>query len=153
MIKQSDVTVTVSGTASLEVALLNVPQMVVYKTSFLTYLIAKMVVKVKYISLVNLIADREVVRELIQEDLTVSNMVNELNVKEKNILIRYSSIDAIIFIILCNVTQQCYKAVLSQLNFILTRYCKTFILYRDICFLIFLANDDYYVYKLSLIHI
>ena len=46
----------------------------------------------------------------------------ESNVKEKNILIRYLSNDAITFIILCNVTQQCYNAVLSQLNFSLTRY-------------------------------
>ncbi len=78
MIKQSDVTVTVSGTASLEVALLNIPQMVVYKTSFLTYLIAKMVVKVKYISLVNLILNKPLIKEFIQKDFNSKTVKDEI---------------------------------------------------------------------------
>ena len=55
------------------------PQVVCYQTSWLSYKIAKLLVDVKYISLVNLIANQEVVKELIQKELTVSNMVSELS--------------------------------------------------------------------------
>ena len=58
-----------SGTATLETALFGVPQVVCYRTSALSYAIGKMVIKVPYISLVNLIAGREVVKELIQSEL------------------------------------------------------------------------------------
>ena len=68
-----------SGTATLESAFFNVPQIVCYKTSWLSYVIAKSLVKIKYISLVNLIMDKEVVKELIQNDLNVINLTNELN--------------------------------------------------------------------------
>ncbi|MDX5422868.1 MAG: lipid-A-disaccharide synthase [Hymenobacteraceae bacterium] len=67
-----------SGTATLETALFNVPQVVCYKTSAISYAIGKMVIKVPYISLVNLIADRPVVTELIQEDFTPKKIVAEL---------------------------------------------------------------------------
>ena len=55
-----------SGTATLEAAIFNVPQVVCYRSSFLTYQIAKRLIKLSFISLVNLILDREVVKELIQ---------------------------------------------------------------------------------------
>jgi lipid-A-disaccharide synthase len=55
-----------SGTATLETALFHVPQIVCYKTSSITYFLGKMVIKVPFISLVNLIAGKEVVREMIQ---------------------------------------------------------------------------------------
>lgn len=67
-----------SGTATLETALFKVPQVVCYKGSAISYYIAKMLVKIKYISLVNLIMDSEVVTELIQDKLTVKNIVAEL---------------------------------------------------------------------------
>jgi lipid-A-disaccharide synthase len=67
-----------SGTATLETALFEVPQVVCYKANSLTYLIAKSLIKVKYISLVNLIADKAVVKELIQNDLTSENIGKEL---------------------------------------------------------------------------
>lgn len=67
-----------SGTATLETALFEVPQVVCYRTGSLSYLIAKNLIRVKYISLVNLIVDQEIVRELIQENLTVSNLSHEL---------------------------------------------------------------------------
>ena len=67
-----------SGTATLEAALFDVPQAVCYKTSPLTYRMAKWVIKVRYISLVNLIMDREVVRELIQADLNPVSLHGEL---------------------------------------------------------------------------
>ena len=67
-----------SGTATLETALLKVPQVVCYKTTTVSYLIAKNVIAVPYISLVNLIANREVVKELIQNDLTPDQIATEL---------------------------------------------------------------------------
>ena len=67
-----------SGTATLETALFGVPEIVCYKGSNLSYQIAKRLVKIKYISLVNLIMDKLVVKELIQHDLTTSNLVKEL---------------------------------------------------------------------------
>ena len=59
--------IVTSGTATLETAMFRVPQVVVYETSAITYTIAKMIIKVKYISLVNLLAEKEVVKELIQK--------------------------------------------------------------------------------------
>jgi lipid-A-disaccharide synthase len=67
-----------SGTATLETALFNVPEVVVYKTGKISYAIAKMVVKVEFISLVNLILQKEAVKELIQEKFTLENLVVEL---------------------------------------------------------------------------
>lgn len=67
-----------SGTATLETALFNVPQVVVYKTGKISYAIAKKVVKVEFISLVNLILQKEAVKELIQEKFTLDNLIVEL---------------------------------------------------------------------------
>ncbi len=67
-----------SGTATLETALLKVPQVVCYKGNWLSYQIAKRIITLNYISLVNLIMDREVVKELIQGDLTGSRLRTEL---------------------------------------------------------------------------
>ncbi|RSK45604.1 lipid-A-disaccharide synthase [Hymenobacter perfusus] len=67
-----------SGTATLETALFDVPQVVCYRTSAVSYAISKAVIKVPYISLVNLIAGREVVKELIQSDFNARNLVTEL---------------------------------------------------------------------------
>ena len=67
-----------SGTATLETALFGVPQIVCYRTSSITYAIGKMVIKVPYISLVNLIVGREVVKELIQGDFNARNLLDEL---------------------------------------------------------------------------
>ncbi len=67
-----------SGTATLETALLNTPQVVCYAANSLNIRIAKAFVKVKYISLVNLIPDMPIVQELIQEDLSVSNLTREI---------------------------------------------------------------------------
>ncbi len=67
-----------SGTSTLETALFGVPQVVCYKGSAVSFAIAKRVVNIKYISLVNLIMDKEIVKELIQDDFTVENLVLEL---------------------------------------------------------------------------
>ena len=67
-----------SGTATLETALFNVPQVVCYTTSAISYWIGRAVIKVPYISLVNLIAGKPVVKELIQNELTGRNLITEL---------------------------------------------------------------------------
>ena len=68
-----------SGTATLETALFGVPEVVCYKGNAASYQIAKRLIKIKYICLVNLIMDKEVVKELIQDKLTVENITYELN--------------------------------------------------------------------------
>lgn len=78
LLAHSQAALVTSGTATLETALFGVPQVVCYKTSAISYTIAKMVIKVPYISLVNLIADKPVVTELIQEDFTAKQIVAEL---------------------------------------------------------------------------
>lgn len=67
-----------SGTATLETALLKVPQVVCYKGGFISYQIAKRIITLKFISLVNLIMDKEVVAELIQNNFTKTNLKKEL---------------------------------------------------------------------------
>jgi lipid-A-disaccharide synthase len=67
-----------SGTATLETALIGVPQVVCYKADFFSMVIAWMVIKVKYISLVNLILNYEAIKELVQYDLTKKNLLKEL---------------------------------------------------------------------------
>ncbi|MCS6824448.1 MAG: lipid-A-disaccharide synthase [Cytophagaceae bacterium] len=75
----SDAAIVTSGTASLETALMNVPHVVCYRTSHLTYFLAKLFIKVPYISLVNLIAGKKVVNELIQKDFSEHNIKKELH--------------------------------------------------------------------------
>lgn len=74
----SEAAVVTSGTATLETALLGTPEMVCYRKDELSMRIGKLLVKVGFISLVNLIMDREVVRELIQWDMTIPNAEAEL---------------------------------------------------------------------------
>ena len=78
----SSAALVTSGTATLETALFKVPQVVCYKGSAISYQIARRIVSLDYISLVNLIMNKEVVKELIQEELSVKNLKLEL----KNIL-------------------------------------------------------------------
>ena len=78
VLKTASAAVVTSGTATLETALLGVPQVVVYKTSTLTYLAAKLVLKIPFISLVNLLLGRKVVTELIQGEYNSANVVAEL---------------------------------------------------------------------------
>lgn len=79
ILQHSAAGMVVSGTATLEAALLGVPQVVCYRGSKLSYQIAKRFIKVKYISLVNLIMDKEVVKELIQDDFNSTNLKYELD--------------------------------------------------------------------------
>jgi lipid-A-disaccharide synthase len=85
-----------SGTATLETAMFGIPQVVCYKGDFFTMLIAWMVVKVKYISLVNLILNYEAVKELVQYDITEKAILTELKsvlpggVKHEKLMLDYN---------------------------------------------------------------
>lgn len=75
----SHAAIVTSGTATLETALFKIPEVVCYKASYISYHIAKRVINLKYISLVNLILDKEAVTELIQNDLTTKSLKRELD--------------------------------------------------------------------------
>ena len=76
LLHHASAAVVASGTATLETALFKVPQVVVYKGGAISIAIARMVVKIRFISLVNLIMDREVVTELIQNDCNTMNITD-----------------------------------------------------------------------------
>ncbi|WP_431125530.1 lipid-A-disaccharide synthase [Flagellimonas flava] len=78
LLKYSHAALVTSGTATLETALFGIPQVVCYKGNWISYQIAKRIITLDYISLVNLIMDKEVVKELIQNDLTTANLKQEL---------------------------------------------------------------------------
>ena len=80
VLENAEAALVTSGTATLETALFNVPQIVCYKANNISYFIARLLVKIKYISLVNLILDKNAVVELIQHKLTPYNI--ELELKE-----------------------------------------------------------------------
>ena len=97
LLSHSKIAIVTSGTASLECALFNVPQIVCYKTSSISYFIGKTFVNISFISLVNIILKKGIVKELIQNELTEKNLVNELyNILSDNrisdILNEYSKI-------------------------------------------------------------
>lgn len=74
LLRSSYAALVTSGTATLETALFKVPQVVCYKGNLISYHIAKKLIKVNYISLVNLIMNKEVITELIQNDLTIEKL-------------------------------------------------------------------------------
>ena len=78
LLSVSHAALVTSGTATLETALFKVPQVVCYKASWLSYQIAKRIITLDYISLVNLIMKKEIVKELIQDELTSQNLISEL---------------------------------------------------------------------------
>lgn len=79
ILSNSQAALVTSGTATLETAIAGIPQIVCYKSSRLSYMIARILVSVRFISLVNLIMDREIVRELIQGSLNEKEVLRELN--------------------------------------------------------------------------
>ena len=90
-----------SGTATLETALFKVPEVVCYKGGWISYQIAKRIITLKYISLVNLIMDREVVKELIQDEFNTKNLKIELekildNENRKRILNDYKDLEKLL---------------------------------------------------------
>jgi len=78
LLNNSHAALVTSGTATLETALFKVPQVVCYKGNWISYQIAKRIITLDYISLVNLIMDRESVKELIQNELNPKNLKKEL---------------------------------------------------------------------------
>ena len=80
LLMKAKVALVTSGTATLETALFAVPEVVCYKGSNISYQIGKRLIKIKFISLVNLIMDKLVVKELIQNEMTTENLVKELSV-------------------------------------------------------------------------
>ena len=78
LLEEAHAALVTSGTATLETALFKVPQVVCYKANAISYYIAKKIITLEYISLVNLIMDQEIVTELIQHDLNANRLQNEL---------------------------------------------------------------------------
>lgn len=78
LLQKADAAIVTSGTATLETALFEVPQVVCYRGNILSYWIAIRMIKVKFISLVNLILGRKLVQELVQNELTSENITTEL---------------------------------------------------------------------------
>ena len=79
LLSNSKAALVTSGTATLEASIFKIPIIVCYKTSYISYFLAKLLVKIKFISLVNLIMDKEVIKELIQSNCIKKNIINELN--------------------------------------------------------------------------
>ena len=99
LLQKAEAALVTSGTATLETALFNVPEVVCYKGGAVSFAIAKQLVKVKYISLVNLIMDKEIVKELIQNGLNETNLKIELDkllnpVPRKTMLDNYAELRA-----------------------------------------------------------
>lgn len=98
----ADAALVTSGTATLETALFKVPEVVCYKTSKFSYQIAKWLVKIKFISLVNLIMDKEIVQEIIQENLTEQHLttalrnITENETKRNEVMDNYASLYALL---------------------------------------------------------
>jgi lipid-A-disaccharide synthase len=74
-----DAIMTTSGTATLEIALLKIPMVITYKLSPITYFLAKYLVITKFIGLPNIIAGKQIVKELIQKEATEENLTDEIN--------------------------------------------------------------------------
>lgn len=74
----ADVAIAASGTVTLEAALLKLPTVIIYRVATLTYLLGKLLIKIPYISLPNIIAGRKVVPELLQHAVTAENIAHEV---------------------------------------------------------------------------
>ena len=84
LLNSSVCSIVASGTATLETALFNVPQIVCYRTSFFNYFIAKFFIKIKFISLVNIIMGKEIVKELVQNNVDTIKIEKELDILLNN---------------------------------------------------------------------
>jgi lipid-A-disaccharide synthase len=78
LLSQASIAIVASGTATLEAAFLQIPQIVVYKTDLLTYWLAKHCLKIKNIALINILAQKRIVPELIQYQFTEKNLLHAL---------------------------------------------------------------------------
>ncbi|MDG1792382.1 MAG: lipid-A-disaccharide synthase, partial [Flavobacteriaceae bacterium] len=101
LLSVSHAAIVTSGTATLETALFKVPQIVCYKSSYFSFIIAKLIVNIKYISLVNLIMDQEIVKELIQQDCNKDKITKELKKildlnHRKSLKVKYDELTSIL---------------------------------------------------------
>lgn len=87
-----DAVMTTSGTASLEIALLQIPMLIAYRLSPLTYWLGKQLVKIPFIGLPNIIAGKAIVKELIQHEVTAENLADEIDRLLRNNSYRASAI-------------------------------------------------------------
>jgi lipid-A-disaccharide synthase len=94
LLSVADAALVTSGTATLETALFNIPQVVCYKGGWAAYQVYKRVIRVPFVSLVNLIAGREVVKELLQNDLTKESLFTELSKITINQTTRQNQLDS-----------------------------------------------------------
>ncbi|MEO6190513.1 MAG: lipid-A-disaccharide synthase [Saprospiraceae bacterium] len=103
LLSHSRMALVTSGTATLETALFGVPQIVCYKGNSISYFIAKRLVKVSYISLVNLILGRQVISELIQNEMNVDSIRKELNLlispnHRRKIIDSYKELNSLLYV-------------------------------------------------------
>ena len=99
LLAHAQLALVTSGTATLEAALFKVPQVVCYKTNWLTYIAARFFVKIEHLSLVNILLEKTAVRELIQSELNKKNLKKELDAlinKRDRVLSDYSKISEIL---------------------------------------------------------
>ena len=117
VLQSADTVLLASGTAALEAMLAKAPMVVAYRVKPLTYIIAKAMVKVKYTSLPNLLADREVVKELSQGDCTVDKIVAELthllSQDNKQLIATFTALHQLIK---CDADSQAAQAVVNLLE-------------------------------------
>ena len=79
MLKGSLFAIAKSGSISLEICNANIPSIIIYKMSMINFLIVKMLVKVKYANIINIVADEEVIPELLQENCNSKNIFDKVN--------------------------------------------------------------------------
>tara|TARA_B100000902_G_scaffold399149_1_gene468652 strand:+ start:1747 stop:2829 length:1083 start_codon:yes stop_codon:yes gene_type:complete len=99
LLSNSVAALVTSGTATLETALLNVPQIVCYRTHWLTYFLAKKLVKIEYISLVNILFGEELVKELIQSRFNKKTLIMQIDnmfLQKEKILKGYNKISSLL---------------------------------------------------------
>jgi lipid-A-disaccharide synthase len=89
----ADLVWTASGTATLETALLLKPMIIVYRLSWLTYFLARLLVKVDHIGIVNLLADERIVPELVQDDLKPERIIEESRILLDNQKVRVGIVE------------------------------------------------------------
>lgn len=112
--------IVTSGTATLEAALHGVPQIVCYKNDFFSMLVGWIVIKIKHISLVNLIMNEEVVKELLQYDLTRDNIIKELKAvlpggdRRERMLMQYDELKTVLGTV--GASSRIAKEIVSELK-------------------------------------
>ena len=100
ILKSSQISIVTSGTTTLEAVFFKTPQIVCYKTDSITYLLAKLFLNLRWISLVNILMNREVVKELIQSEMNKDNLKREIDLllytRNKKMLSDYQKLDKLL---------------------------------------------------------